>query len=228
MLSFHCLCGCDRTPVSRHLAGVLTRIRSLLGLNDNRNHPNSEGNYLSGDLSQSGEFSFRIFLQWLIFPITLCLSPPPNQLLVFECRETRSCEIKPAVLAMKTGSWDEAVSPSHTISGHHYDTHYGEHYRTWGITDRCDDGNMYCWAQNVCLEGLMSISLMHPAMTAGSCWRTYLHLLPQFRSQLAATSWTISLAICTGAWTSPSQHVDLRWALMYWSEMSLSLKKNFF
>lgn len=43
------------------LLGVLKCIRSLLGLNDNRNHPNLEGNYLSGDLLQSGECFFRIF-----------------------------------------------------------------------------------------------------------------------------------------------------------------------
>lgn len=55
------VCDCHCTTVSQHLAEVLTRIRSLLGLNDNRNYPNSKGNYLSGDLSQSGKFSFRIF-----------------------------------------------------------------------------------------------------------------------------------------------------------------------
>ena len=34
----------------------------------------------------------------------LGLSPPHNQLLVFECHGTKSCEIKPAVRAMKMGS----------------------------------------------------------------------------------------------------------------------------
>lgn len=34
----------------------------------------------------------------------LGLSPPPDPLLAFECHETKSCEIKPAVRAMKMGS----------------------------------------------------------------------------------------------------------------------------
>lgn len=47
LLGFHCLCDSDHTAVSWHLTEVLKHIRSLLGLNDNRNHPNSKGNYLS-------------------------------------------------------------------------------------------------------------------------------------------------------------------------------------
>ena len=104
-----------------------------------------------------------------IFPINLGLSPPPNQLLVFECNKTKSCEIKPAVWAMKMGSWDKTVGPSHIIAVHRYDTNYGKHYQTQGIMDRCDNGNTYCGAQSVCLEGLMSISLMQ---RYPDCWVT--------------------------------------------------------
>lgn len=85
---------------------MLKRVRSSLGLNDNRNHPNSEGDYLSGDLLQSGKFSFRTFFFFAVTDISnkLGLSPPPDPLLAFECHETKSCEIKPAVRAMKMGS----------------------------------------------------------------------------------------------------------------------------
>lgn len=104
MLSLRCLCDCGYTAVSQHLAEVLKRVRSLLGPNDNRNHPNSEGDYLSGDLFTE----WHVFLQDL-FAVTdisnkLRLSPPPNPRLAFERHETKSCEIKPAVRARKMES----------------------------------------------------------------------------------------------------------------------------
>jgi hypothetical protein len=54
----------------------------------------------------------------MILPINLMLSPPPNQLLIFECHETKNCEIKPAVRVIKY----EIAGLSRVLSVHGYDT----------------------------------------------------------------------------------------------------------
>lgn len=102
LLSFHCLCDCGYTAVSQHLADVLKRVRSSLGLNDNRNHPNSEGDYLSGDLLQSGKFSFRtfFFLRWLIFPINWAFPLPP-----IHCWRLNAMKLKAVKLNLLCELW---------------------------------------------------------------------------------------------------------------------------
>lgn len=96
----NCLCGHGGTVIARHLLGVLKCIGSLLGLNDNRNHPNLEGNYLSGDLLQSGECFFRIFF---FFTVTdLLLSPPLINCCYLNVMKLKT-EIKPVVQAMTLG-----------------------------------------------------------------------------------------------------------------------------
>lgn len=127
LLSFHCLWPRTCRCLSRHLAKALKCVRSLLGLNDNRNHPSWEGNLFIWWPFIKWQVFLQDFLQWDISN-QLGALPSLYQLLVFECHKTKSCEIKPAAWAMKMGCWDETVGPSHIISVHHYDANYGKHY----------------------------------------------------------------------------------------------------
>lgn len=127
LLSFHCLWPRTCRCLSRHLAKASKCVRSLLGLNDNRNHPSWEGNLFIWWPFIKWQVFLQDFLQWDISN-QLGALPSLNQLLVFECHKTKSCEIKPAVWAMKMGCWDETAGPSHIISVHHYDANYGKHY----------------------------------------------------------------------------------------------------
>jgi hypothetical protein len=130
----------------------------------------------------------------MILPINLMLSPPPNQLLIFECHETKNCEIKPAVRVIKI--WD-CRSLSCTISARLW-YKYERHHPTWGTLDCCGNENVFCGAGSTCLEGLMLVSSVQHCCSCWPCYRIPLYLLPQFPSQSAVTSWIIPFAICTG------------------------------
>lgn len=114
LLSFHCLWPQTCCYLSWYLAKPLKCVRSLLGLNDNRNHPSWESNLFIWWPFIKWQVFLQDFLQWDISN-QLGALPSLNQLLLFECHETKSCEIKPAAWAMKMGCWDETVGPSHVV-----------------------------------------------------------------------------------------------------------------